>query len=833
MSRRTNIEHRTSSKFSERAVGVPPAGCCERSCRQDAVSTLRFIESCLTVLVAIAFAATGSGAEVDISKLPAPANGKIEFNRDVRPILESSCLRCHGPEKPKSHFRLDNRESALKGGYDNPDDIIPGDSAHSHLIHYVAGIDPDVEMPPEGRGERLMPQQIAVLRAWIDQGANWGSSNAYPELHFTVSPALRWVDVHGDQSKFRELNGTKEGWGGGVDEFTIQEQLSPDKRVSAEGHVFAPDNDYRLKLSLEKTDLGFIRGGFEEWRRYYDDTGGYYRPYSPPAFSLNRDLHLDVGRAWVDFGWTRPHLPQVMLGYEFQFKNGTKSMLEWGAVNDKNIYPASKEIDEQTHILKIDAVYKIHDWHLENNARGEFYTDNTVDRQSVLYTTGPAPDALARTAERSTHTQASDTFRVERQIRDWWFCSAGYLYSRFDGDFSANQSTLDAQGSPTLGTYWNADQITLRRQFNAFSVASLFKPAENLMLSVGAQPEFSHQEGFGDISLDAGDPNVPGLFVLQPARVRSDLDEVKTMENADLRYTKIPFTVLFTEGRFEQDNIGQSENETGTSPDDFMRHTDYANRVEDVRTGFSTSPWRWFDWNAHYRWRDSDTDYNNVKDESLLGGLGYSAFLRHRAITSDEVETKLVLHPVTWLKSTLTFRRTESDFHTATDPVNDPFFGIVSRGGSLLGGRSEAFVYGLDLTFIPSQRFYITGGLTYTRNRTWTWADGAIPTVVVPYDGGIYSAVLTANLALNAHTSCQASYALSLADVGQNNVADGLPLGLNYTRHTASLGITRQLTKNLSANVRYRFDQYSESSTGGFNNYTANGIFAVLSYRWL
>src|ERR1051326_6795054 len=50
-----------------------------------------------------------SAATLDESKLPPPAKERIDFTRDIKPILQTSCLRCHGPEKPKSRFRLDNR----------------------------------------------------------------------------------------------------------------------------------------------------------------------------------------------------------------------------------------------------------------------------------------------------------------------------------------------------------------------------------------------------------------------------------------------------------------------------------------------------------------------------------------------------------------------------------------------------------------------------------------------------------------------------------------------------------------------------------------------------
>src|ERR1700690_3897511 len=119
--------------------------------------------------VMFAFYFSLSAAEVDTAKLPPAAGVKIDFDRDIRPVLEASCLRCHGPEKSKNRFRLDNRESALKGGDNNTNDIVPGDSPGSLLVHYVAREVPDMEMPPIDKGKPLTPQQVGLVRAWIDQ----------------------------------------------------------------------------------------------------------------------------------------------------------------------------------------------------------------------------------------------------------------------------------------------------------------------------------------------------------------------------------------------------------------------------------------------------------------------------------------------------------------------------------------------------------------------------------------------------------------------------------------------------------------------------------------
>src|SRR6187401_922670 len=110
----------------------------------------------------------GRAAQVDLMRLPEPAAGPVDFERDIRPVLEAKCARCHGPEKQRSGFRLDSREAVLSTGDGHAPNIKPGDSAGSPLIHFVAGLVPDMKMPQ--KGDPLTAEQIGLLRAWIDQG---------------------------------------------------------------------------------------------------------------------------------------------------------------------------------------------------------------------------------------------------------------------------------------------------------------------------------------------------------------------------------------------------------------------------------------------------------------------------------------------------------------------------------------------------------------------------------------------------------------------------------------------------------------------------------------
>ena len=157
-------------------------------------------------------------SKLDLSKLPPASTQKgVTFEKDIKPIFEASCTGCHGEKKQKGDIRLDSLEAVLKGGEDGKI-VVPGKSKESVLVVAVAGIDEDSAMPPKrkpGKGpggpggpggpppggaggfggpngpgtpppggfggpggpggfkmpQPLTPEQVGLVRAWIDQGA--------------------------------------------------------------------------------------------------------------------------------------------------------------------------------------------------------------------------------------------------------------------------------------------------------------------------------------------------------------------------------------------------------------------------------------------------------------------------------------------------------------------------------------------------------------------------------------------------------------------------------------------------------------------------------------
>src|SRR5437870_10457718 len=120
--------------------------------------------------------------------LPPPADRAIDFAKEIKPIFESSCIKCHGRGRTKGGFRIDTRETFLKGG-ESGAAVVPGKSAESRLIALVQGVDPDEVMPK--KGSRLTPAQVGVLRAWIDQGVLWAEGLSFARLEpLNLKPRL-------------------------------------------------------------------------------------------------------------------------------------------------------------------------------------------------------------------------------------------------------------------------------------------------------------------------------------------------------------------------------------------------------------------------------------------------------------------------------------------------------------------------------------------------------------------------------------------------------------------------------------------------------------------
>jgi uncharacterized membrane protein len=140
------------------------------------MKTITSIQLTAIVLSAVfGLSAAASAADATGQLPPASTKQGVTYAADIKSIFDNSCVKCHSGDKPKARLKLDSLESALKGSKDGKV-ITPGDSAKSLMVKCVAHTtaDHDSWMPPAHNKANigpLTPEQIGLIRAWIDQGA--------------------------------------------------------------------------------------------------------------------------------------------------------------------------------------------------------------------------------------------------------------------------------------------------------------------------------------------------------------------------------------------------------------------------------------------------------------------------------------------------------------------------------------------------------------------------------------------------------------------------------------------------------------------------------------
>ena len=246
------------------------------------------------------------------------ADGKLDFARDIRPILSANCFKCHGPDdrQRQAELRLDTKDAAF-ADRDGHFALVAGKPDASELWKRIASADPDERMPPADSGKTLTEAQIALIRKWIDEGAVWSSHWAFvapqrPALPAAGDPAAAQAWIRNPIDAFVLARLRKEGLQPSpeADRVTLLRRLSLDlvglpPSIAEVDAVLADDTrdtyDRQVDRLLDSPHYG------ERWGRAwldaarYADSDGYEKDKSRQVWAyrdwvvaaLNRDLPYD------------------------------------------------------------------------------------------------------------------------------------------------------------------------------------------------------------------------------------------------------------------------------------------------------------------------------------------------------------------------------------------------------------------------------------------------------------------------------------------------------------------------------------------------------------
>jgi Protein of unknown function (DUF1553)/Protein of unknown function (DUF1549)/Planctomycete cytochrome C/Concanavalin A-like lectin/glucanases superfamily len=238
----------------------------------------------------------------------------LDFNQDVQPILASNCFSCHGPdpEMRKANLRLDLEESAFKKRPGKPDAIVPGHPEKSELIRRIESKDPHYLMPQTSLGEAkpMKPQEIAILKQWVAEGAHYRPHWAFEKPARAAVPQMKaagWAQNPIDAFVLSRLN--KEGLHPSpeADKHTLIRRVTLDLTgllpTPEEVNAFVADNspqayEHLVDRLLASPAFGEQRARYWlDYARYADTYGLHYdnsryiwayRDYLIKAFNSNK-----------------------------------------------------------------------------------------------------------------------------------------------------------------------------------------------------------------------------------------------------------------------------------------------------------------------------------------------------------------------------------------------------------------------------------------------------------------------------------------------------------------------------------------------------------------
>jgi hypothetical protein len=704
----------------------------------------------------------------------------------------------------------------------------------------------------------------------VGLAAGWAGSVPAGETNgnvtVTLTPGITYVNVRGDEHRFRQDWWINDGVNGGIENLTIDRPLKGDWTLHGEGRVIFDAHDYGVQLKIANPNIGFVRAGYTTYRKYYDNSGGYFNfsligpaVAGPTMLTVTDELGLDISHIFAEVGLTLPNWPVAVLGYERLQKDGTKSMVEWGSVNEngagsrtRKIFPATKDLTDIVDIVKVEVDHDIQNVHLGNQFRYEKYSTDSLRLDDGAFTFG-GPVVSNRTVtarETYQHDAFFNTFHLESHVHEMVYLSMGYLFMDLRGDAGWDVNTYDGLGNLLLvgGTppavSRDRDQQTLFVNLDQNShvwngnimVGPFFKKSTSFYGGIQAEKTETDSAGAAELFEGTEAPAEASTF-------SSNNDKSWFQERIGVRFTGIPHTTLFAEGKFDQGNHGLLEQEIVTglpNPTNLVetldRYTDTDTERQEYKVGFNTAPIRQVMLSGNYRHSRRVNRHNNLIDtetldlDTNLDGIvdtveaehqdGYSAFIDRQTLITDDVAVKLTVRPHT--KMNVSFK-----YQYVTTKIDTIFETAGSSGET---GDYQANIYTVGATVVPINRLYCTALFSYQDTHTTSQDNGSL--AIATSNGDVYSVVAGAGYALDDKTDLRLDYSFSLANNSEGISLTGLDLGADYTRHGVSVNLSRKLRENIIASLRYGYYDLKDDAAGGFNNYSAHLVGGSCTIRF-
>lgn len=639
--------------------------------------------------------------------------------------------------------------------------------------------------------------------------------------------------VNGNKAQFKENRQLPVGAYGGVSDFHYEQDVGKKGLLEVDGRGIFDNHDYSITLGLKNPDYGYLRGGYREFRTYYNGTGGYLPAYNQMYHLADDELAIDRGEIWFEGGLTLPDKPIVTFRYSHQFREGDKDSTIWGDAalglpNARGIVPTFLDIDEKRDILQIDAEHTIADTRFGVGIALD--SDKQDNSRNIQRSPGQAANRFV-TQEDKVDT---DIFNVhafqETRFKDNILFTTGYSFSRLDTDIGGSRvygADYDSIYDPTFPARQNRDEGFLnlsggsRVDDHVANLNLMVTPWQNVNLTTSLRVENQDQSGVADYTeTSVGSNLVTTESDLTNTRKRGFTD---VSEGFEARYTGITNWVLYARGEWLEGDGTLEEREIEAQTGLVSRDTDSSRFTQKYIAGANWYPLRKLNFATQYYYKSRKNDYDHTLDSTSnlpTSGDRYPAFIRNQDFTTHDVNFRVTARPLPNIALVSRY-----DFQLSTIDSHMDFLTPTESG------KITTHIFGESLSWTYN-RLFIQGSLNYVIDRGETPAVDWAPGFIQRADNDYIDANVMAGFALTAKTDLQAQYFVYYANNYTDNSSISVPYNTSAEEHAITGSIIHKFNKRMQWTLKYGWTTYSDKLYGGNNDYDAHIIESSFRYRF-
>lgn len=653
-----------------------------------------------------------------------------------------------------------------------------------------------------------------------------------------VAEPARIVSVDGDTGRFSAQRWMDNGFAGGISEFEADATPYKDVTVLVQGRAIVDEDDYDLLVNINHEDRGFVEMHFKEFRKYYDSTGGKYYPFSQiGTIEGPDDLVLNIGEFKITGHAKLDRLPDVTLTYEHEYRDGMKSRLTWGAVQEgglsRNVAPSWQDVDEATDSfeVRLDDTFKGFDWYVSQY--WEFYEGDYTRYERNVSTNTTASQNKTRDQHQDPEADRISTqMGFERWFaKDKGFFSSGYRFSQIDN--SELESIFERNSAGVITSFSNPKQIRDSYATNQFVSNTwvghlLWTLNDSLTAATKVKTEWIERDSSSLYRADAS-PNAAGGATPNGEIDQTDASEVDNKvrnfgESFSVRYTGIPRTALFTEYETEQLRNWITEDRRSASTSEVFNRESIAHTWRNsVKAGLNSSPWEPIKVTLQARQRWDDINYNNLRFTEPTTSGARSVFIEGQDISSTDLSSKLTYRPCKWFIPSVRYQRSDISYDTWGVPDDQ----------NIIESRGLTDTYTADLTILPDDRLSLTLSTSFQDSYIITPASASTSAAQAPrFNSDVWSWMGTADYQVSDKVSVDTLVRYSRADNYNDFTSIGLPYGSDYNEWEASAGLSWKVRKDVTLRPRYTLYGYNPNDMADSGQYTAHVLWVDCKIEW-